>query len=114
MSDYYSTLGINRSASQEEIKQAYRRMAKQHHPDRGGDTAQFQKIEEAYRILSDPQKKQDYDSPAGQNFQQFNGGMGGFEDLFKHFGFNGPFGDIFGQRHSHHRNRTLNLETVIS
>jgi len=46
--DYYNTLGVNRNASPDEIKKAYRRLAGQHHPDKGGDTATFQKIQEAY------------------------------------------------------------------
>lgn len=56
--DYYQTLGINRDASQDDIKKAFRKLASQHHPDKGGDTATFQKIQEAYATLSDPQKKQ--------------------------------------------------------
>ena len=51
MTDYYQTLGINKNASEDEIKQAYRRMASKHHPDRGGDTQKFQEIEEAYSCL---------------------------------------------------------------
>jgi molecular chaperone DnaJ len=115
MSDYYQTLGVGRNASESEIKQAYRRLASQHHPDKGGDTRKFQEIEEAYRVLSDPEAKGQYDSPQ----PQFNSGVGGghpFEDIFRHFGGN-PFGDIFGARHHFHqtpRNRTLNIQTAIS
>ena len=54
---HYETLGIPKTASPEEIKRAYRKLASQHHPDKGGDTAKFQQVEEAYRILSDPQKR---------------------------------------------------------
>ena len=52
MTDYYQTLGVHRGANQDEIKQAFRRMAAQHHPDRGGDTATFQEVQAAYATLA--------------------------------------------------------------
>jgi DnaJ-class molecular chaperone len=52
--DYYQILGVTRTASEAEIKTAYRRLASQHHPDKGGDTKKFQEVEEAYRVLSNP------------------------------------------------------------
>lgn len=94
--DYYSTLGLNRGASAEEIKKAYKKMAMKHHPDRGGDEKKFKEIEEAYRTLSDPQKKQMFDMGVdpnrGQQFGQgspfeFHFGTGNMEDLFANFGF---------------------------
>lgn len=94
--DYYSTLGINRGSSAEEIKKAYKRMAMKHHPDRGGDEKKFKEVEEAYRILSDPQKKQMFDMGVdpnrGQSFRQgspfeFHFGTGNMDDLFANFGF---------------------------
>lgn len=114
MSDHYSTLGVTRNASPDEIKRAYRKLAGKHHPDKGGDTSTFQQIEEAYRVLSDPNQKAEYDNPqmGGFNQQGFD-----FNDLFSQFGgFGGhPFGDIFGQRHPRqHRHRTINLEAVIT
>ena len=116
MADYYSTLGINKTAGQDEIKKAYRRLASQHHPDKGGDTAKFQQIEEAYRILSDPEKRQQYDNPAPQGFQQFVGMPPGFEDMMSQMFGGGGFGDIFGrQRYQQpQRNRTLNIQTTIT
>ena len=66
MTDYYNTLGVHRGADQDEIKQAFRRMAAQHHPDRGGDTATFQEVQAAYATLSDPEKRQQYDNPQPQ------------------------------------------------
>ena len=54
--NYYNTLGINKNASDDEIKTAYRKMAMKHHPDRGGDEKKFKEVEEAYRTLSDPEK----------------------------------------------------------
>lgn len=90
MSDYYSTLGVGRNATADEIKTAYRRMASQHHPDKGGSTEQFQKIQEAYETLGDDQKRAQYDNPA----PQFGNGPAGFHFNFGPGGFN--FADIFG------------------
>ena len=118
MADYYNTLGVSKQASADEIKKAYRKLASQHHPDKGGDTKKFQEIEEAYRILSDPDKRQQYDNPQPQFNGGFNGGgvPPGFEDIFSQmFGGGGsPFGDMFGRRQQPPRNRTLNIQTQIS
>lgn len=111
--DHYSTLGVDRNASPDEVKRAYRKLASQHHPDKGGDKAKFQEIQAAYDTLSDPDKRHQYDNPR----PQFHGGGGmppGFEDIFgQMFGGNNPF---FGGgfRHQPQRNRTLNLQTQIS
>lgn len=113
--DYYTTLGINKDASPDEIKRAYRKLASQHHPDKGGDTKKFQEIEEAYRTLSDPEKRAQYDNPAPQGFNQFGGMPPGFEDIFAQaFGGRHPFGDMFGRRQQPQRNRTMNLNATIS
>jgi molecular chaperone DnaJ len=61
MKDYYKILGIPRNASQEEIKRAYYRLAHKYHPDKGGDPEKFKEINEAYRVLSDPEKRRQYD-----------------------------------------------------
>ena len=82
--DHYRTLGIDRSASADEIKRAYRRLASQHHPDKGGDTQRFQEIEAAYRILSDPASRAQYDNPRPQ-FRQPGPGFD-FEEIFNMFG----------------------------
>lgn len=118
MTDYYQTLGVDRGASQDDIKRAYRGLASKHHPDKGGDTVKFQEIQAAYATLSDPQKKEEYDNPR----PQFHGGGGGgmppgFEDIFSQmFGGGGsPFGDVFGGRRPQPvRNRNLNLQTQIT
>ena len=68
MQNYYDILGVSENASPDEIKKAYRKLASKHHPDKGGDTLQFQNIEEAYRILSDPAQRQQYDNPQPQGF----------------------------------------------
>lgn len=104
MSDYYQILGVPRGASQEEIKKAYRTLAMKHHPDRGGDAAKFKEIEEAYRHLSDPQKKQQYDNP-----NPFGGGFGGFGGSA--FDINDFFSQAFGQHHR--RQQTTQYRTTI-
>lgn len=79
--DYYSILGLKRNATQDDIKKAYRKLAMKNHPDRGGDSNQFAKISEAYEILSDPQKRSQYDNPQPQyrfNSNDFSG-MYGFD-----------------------------------
>lgn len=91
MSDLYSILGVNRNSSQEEIKAAYRKLAARHHPDRGGDTKRFQEIQHAYDVLSDPQKRSEYDRP----HNPFSG-AGGFSFQSTHFDLNDIFSQMFG------------------
>lgn len=114
MDEYYTILGVDKNSTQDEIKKAYRRLAAQHHPDRGGDTKKFQEIQVAYDTLGDPEKRRAYDNPPQQNFQQFGGMPPGFEEFFSQAFGNSPFGDIFGGRRTQPRNRTLNLNTQIS
>lgn len=115
--NYYETLGLNRGASSDEIKKAYRSMAMKYHPDRGGDERKFKEIEEAYRTLSDPQKKQMVDSGTdpnhqfgGNNWQQgspfeFHFNTGNFDDMFGQFGFGGR---------PRPRNRSFNVNVKIT
>jgi|TARA_R110000772_G_scaffold217249_5_gene327685 DnaJ-class molecular chaperone len=84
--DHYETLGVNRGATAQEIKKAYRKLASKHHPDKGGDQEVFKRVQGAYETLSDPQKRAQYDNP--NPFESFGQG-GGFGDIF---------GDIFGNR----------------
>jgi molecular chaperone DnaJ len=96
--DYYEVLGVNRDASADEIKKAYRRLAMKHHPDRNPDNKaaeeKFKELSEAYEVLSEPQKKAAYDryGHAGVDPSMGGGGAGaqGFE------GFSDAFSDIFG------------------
>jgi len=110
--DAYNTLGVNRGATDEEIKRAYRKLAAQHHPDRaGGDTAKFQEIQSAYETLSDPNKRAQHDNPQSHHQHHFHtGNMGGFEDMFRHFGFGG-FG---GFQPPPQRNQTISLQTTVT
>ena len=89
MPDHYAALGVARTASQDEIKRAFRKLASQHHPDKGGDTQKFQTIQAAYDTLGDAAKRQQYDTPA----PQFGGFPGGAQ-------FN--MGDIFSQMFGGH------------
>lgn len=102
--DYYQTLGIPRTASPDDVKKAYRKMAHQYHPDKqGGNEAKFKEVNEAYQVLSDPKKRESYDNfgfayndggfQNGQEYADFSdlfGGFrggrgGGFEDIFEAF-----------------------------
>ncbi|OOY42208.1 molecular chaperone DnaJ, partial [Solemya velum gill symbiont] len=100
-SDYYEVLGVERNASDADIKKAYRRLAMKYHPDRAGDDAQaetrFKEAKEAYEILSDQQKRAAYDQfgHAGVD-QSMGGGGGGFEGGNFSDIFGDVFGDIFG------------------
>lgn len=97
--DYYQTLGVAKNATPDDIKKAYRRLAGIHHPDKGGDTAEFQKIQEAYETLSDPNKKQQYDNPNPFGDQMFHGFPGGgFSFNVNGFNMNDIFGQMFGQQ----------------
>lgn len=89
MKDYYATLGVARNASDDDIKRAYRRLASQHHPDRGGDTAKFQEIQEAYATLSDAERRSAYDNPQPRFGSNFSGGSPfDFNEIFQAFGVN--------------------------
>ena len=100
MTNLYETLGVAKNASADEIKKAYRKLAREHHPDQGGDEAKFKEIQGAYDVLSDPEKRQQYDSfgssngRGGPQFQDFDlGDLGNLGDLFGGlFGGGGGFG----------------------
>ena len=108
--DYYKTLGVSRNATEDEIKKAYRKLARTHHPDAGGDEAKFKEINEAYEVLSDKKKRKLYDQfgtadanriPYGGGQNPF-GGSGSWADILESIrGGDGAFsgfdiGDIFG------------------
>jgi curved DNA-binding protein len=103
MLDHYATLGVSRTASQDEIKRAFRKLASQHHPDKGGDTAKFQAIQAAYDTLGDAGKRAAYDNPAPQ-FSGFPGGaqFNSMHDIFSMFGQGFP-----GQQRRNHVRMSL-------
>ncbi|MEX2054787.1 MAG: DnaJ C-terminal domain-containing protein, partial [Candidatus Andersenbacteria bacterium] len=95
--DYYKVLGVDRSASTDEIKRAYRRLAHKHHPDKeGGDEEKFKEVNAAYQVLSDTQKRAQYDQ-VGQSFEGAGQDFSGFGNFNVNFEDLGGFGDIFEQ-----------------
>lgn len=98
--DYYKILGIDKNASADEIKQAYRKLAMKYHPDKNNGNKEleekFKEVNEANEILSDPQKRAKYDNQSNPNFQHPGAQSGGFDinDLFSNFRYN-PFEDLF-------------------
>jgi len=131
--DYYKTLGVPRTASQDDIKKAYRKLAHQHHPDKkGGDEAKFKEVNEAYQVLSDPKKKSSYDNLGfayneggyqnGQDYSAYSdffrgmGGQGGVEDIFDMFSdmFGGGFQRSYGsEENQNQRGENLYIEVGI-
>jgi molecular chaperone DnaJ len=84
MDNFYNTIGVNETATQDEIKKAYRKLAIEHHPDKGGDENKFKKISEAYDTLGDEIKRSQYDNQRQNPFNNMGGGgFNPFEDLFK-------------------------------
>ena len=104
---YYDTLGVPRTATPDEIKKAYRKLASQHHPDKGGDTARFQQIEEAYRVLSDPQQRAAHDNPQSQGFP------GGFNFHSQPFDFDNIFNMFGTQFRTTQRPRTMTARMTL-
>ena len=113
MTDHYAALGVPRTAAADEIKRAFRRLASQHHPDKGGDTQKFQAIQAAYATLGDEQKRAEYDNPRPQfsGFSGFHGTPGGvnINDIFGQM-----FGQQFAQQHQHPRRGHVRMTLWIT
>ncbi len=114
MADYYEVLGLKKGASKEEIKKAYKKLAKKYHPDLAkeeGSEEKFKKISEAYAVLSDDKKRQHYDQFGDSEFHQRYSqedifrGFGGFDDIFDMF-----FG---GRRRKQNRGKDLRADVTI-
>ena len=106
--DYYTVLGVSKTASSDEIKSAYRKLAMKYHPDRNPDNKdaenKFKEAAEAYEVLSNPEKRKQYDQFGHQGPMGGFGGQGmNMDDVFKNFG--DIFGDIFGQQAQQQRRR---------
>jgi molecular chaperone DnaJ len=130
--DYYKTLGVSREASQDEIKKAYYKLAHEHHPDKGGNEEKFKEVNEAYQVLSNKDKRAQYDrfgsafnnGPGGaggfnannvnwQDFAQGFGGQAGFniEDIFDMFG--GGMGGFSSSKPRRDFKRGSDLQVVV-
>jgi molecular chaperone DnaJ len=113
MTDYYKILGVDRQASPDAIKKAYRQKASLYHPDKeGGSKVKFQEVEEAYRTLGDPQKRQQYDNPSPFG----NPGFGGFRQHTTDFDLDSIF-NMFGARFNHpgfQQNRRAQMQLWVT
>lgn len=126
--DYYEVLGVGKTASADELKKAYRRLAIEHHPDRGGSEEKFKEINEAYEVLKEPSKRQRYDqfghagvgSSAASDGNPFSGFGGQGQEFSFDFGDLG-LGDIFGSffggnaggQRGRRQNRGRDVETGV-
>lgn len=129
--DYYSILGLQKGASKEDVKKAFRKLAHQYHPDKqGGNEAKFKEINEAYQILSDDRKRAEYDTYGtsfngggpegfgGFDFSGFQQGFGGFGGQASFNGMEFDLGDIFGDvfgggRQKVKRGRDISMDLEI-
>lgn len=103
--NYYDILGVEENATQEDIKKAYRKLAKENHPDKGGDEELFKKISVAYDTIGDEDKRSQYDNQRNNPFANMGGGFGpSMSDLFN---------SVFGKRQQQ-RNHTTNINIELT
>lgn len=113
MTDHYATLGVPRTATADEIKQAFRKLASQHHPDKGGDTRKFQEIQAAYAVLGDEAARTAYDNPR-QQFGGFTSTGGNPFDLNNIFNMFSQGGFPGGQQQQQQRRNHARMSLWIS
>jgi len=126
MKNYYDTLGVSETASDNEIKSAFRKLAAKHHPDKGGDANKFKEINEAYDTLKNTQKRQEYDTMRKYGERSFGSGEGFsfnmndlfdedvFQDFFSGFGFSsGPRGRTRVYRSQPRMNKSINVAITL-
>lgn len=115
MENHYTTLGLAETATADEIKKTYRKLASQHHPDKGGNTEKFKTIQTAYDVLGDQAKRAEYDEirknpgRGGRHFGFNTGGMDGMEDILRNFGFSFGGGDGPFKNQQPRRNKDLQV-----
>src|SRR6056300_1413358 len=108
--DYYDILGVSRTATDQELRKAYKTKSMKHHPDRGGSEDEFKKINEAYTTLKDPQKRQQYDNP---NQFQFNASGFNFNNEDIPDNVADLFASMFGRPGGMHKPRTRGADILL-
>jgi len=122
MKNFYDTLGVAETASEKEIKNAFKVLAKKYHPDQGGDENKFKEINEAYDTLKNPEKRQEYDAmrrygPRGSGFNQQGNDFFSediFQDFFSGFGFGPGRGQTRVYRTRPRTNQSVNIRITLS
>ena len=124
MKNYYDILGVSEDASSDQIKRAFKDIAKKEHPDRGGNEAVFKEANEAYDTLKDTKKRQEYDTirkygqpGTGGNFSFRSGDFFGedvFEEFFSGFGMNNPNIRTRTFRSRPQANKSVNVRMAVS
>lgn len=117
--NYYSILGVDKNASMDEIKKAYRKLAKEHHPDvnKNKDDSKFKELNESFSIIGDEKERQKYDtnSPHGNNYQPGFNSFFKMNNDFNPFGFSFSFDDVFFRDIFHRREEFIeNLDIVVN